>query len=107
MSTSEHTNALQGFGTLLTLALLIPALAAIGAWCTQLVMKFPPRSAAAGITAVVFMLSSALELIPVTVAVTRLVRTPRARKLRNYVLTLIGFAAVLPILTVYLVVMLR
>jgi hypothetical protein len=73
---------------LLGVALAVPAVVAVGAWCAQLVMKFGPRTAAAGITALLFMAASALELVPVTVAIVRLIRIPEARKSWSYALTI-------------------
>jgi hypothetical protein len=105
-----HSGALrrqQGFSVLLAVALAVPAVVAVGAWCTQLVMKFPARTAAAGMTALFFMGASALELVPVTVAIVRLIRIPEARKSWSYALTVIGIVALLPALATYLTVMLE
>lgn len=97
----------QGFSVLLAVALAVPAVVAIGAWCTQVVMKFPPRTEAAGMTALLFMIASALELVPVTVAIVRLIRVPEARKSWSYALTVMGIVALLPALATYLTVMLE
>jgi hypothetical protein len=97
----------QGFGVLLAAGLAVPAMVAIGALCTQLAMKFPPRSPAAAMTALTFMMVSAVELIPVTVAVTRLIRVPETRGWRSYALTIVGTLTFLPALAIYLAVMLE
>jgi hypothetical protein len=102
----SHDNVPRGFGVILTIALGAPTIAVIGSWCTQLFMKFPPRSAAAGITALIFMVASAAELIPVTIAITRLIRAPETREPRSYVFTVIGLVTLLPALATYLAVML-
>src|SRR5688572_20643770 len=97
----------QGFGVLLAAGLAVPAMVAIGALSTQLAMKFPPRSPAAAMTALTFMVASALELIPVTVAVTRLIRVPETREWRSYALTIVGTLTFLPALAVHLAIILE
>jgi hypothetical protein len=84
------------FGALLTLGLALPILIAVGAWCTQWVVRFPPRSAGASLTAAALVLGLVAEIVPVPIAVAKLIGNPTLRSRRNIVLTIIAALFLLP-----------
>jgi hypothetical protein len=84
------------FGALLTLCLAVPILIAVGAWCTQWILRFPPRSAGASLTAAALVPGLVAEIVPVPIAIAKLIRNPTLRSRRNIALTIIAVLFLLP-----------
>lgn len=84
------------FGVLLTLGLALPLLIAIGSWSLQWLLRFPPRSAGASLTAAALVLGLVAEIIPVPIAVTKLIRHPTLRSRGNLALTIIAALFLVP-----------
>jgi hypothetical protein len=86
----------KSFGKLLTLGLALPIFIAVGAWCLQWLLRFPPRSAGASLTAAALVLGLVAEIVPVPVAVAKLIRHPTLRSRGNLALTIIAVLFLLP-----------
>ena len=86
------------FSPALSRVLGIAAAVAVGSWLLQLLVRFPPRSRGAGVTALGLVLGSTVALIAAAIAIVLLVRRPAFRTRRNVLLTVIGAFASLPAL---------
>jgi hypothetical protein len=88
------------FAPTLSRALSIAIAVAVGSWILQFIVRFPPRSRGAGVTALGLVLGSTAALIAVAVAIVFLIRHPASRTWRNVLLTVVGVLASLPALVV-------
>jgi hypothetical protein len=88
------------FGSLLSLALVLPGLVALSAWCLLWLVEFPPRTAGACGTAIAIFGGTLGELASVCLAITQLIRKPALRTDRNTLLTAFGTAVLFPDLCV-------
>lgn len=93
------------FGVLLTLALALPVVVAVGAWCVYWLFQFPPRSIGGLLMAFALMAGWAAEIFPVPIAITRLIRYPALRSRRNIVLTIVATLFLSPGIALYFAVM--
>jgi hypothetical protein len=72
--------------------LCLPVVMAVGAWLTQFALRFPQGSVGASATAGILLLGLLGGVVPVPIALTKLVRNPSARTLTNAGLTAIAAA---------------
>lgn len=77
------------FSPLLLLGLVVPLVVAAGAWFIQLIVRFPPRSLGASLTAVAFLAVPLVESLVVPVAVMTLIRHPELRTATNVSLAIL------------------
>ena len=84
------------FGRPLKLALAVPILAVVAAVLVQSLIRFPVGSPGASLTAIAVMIGLAAEIVPVSIAVVRLVRNPHLRS--RGIITLTSTAALLLLL---------
>lgn len=75
------------FGLILSSALILPILLAAGSWITQALLRFPPGSVGESLTALGFMIGLLIEIIPVPIAITKLIRNSHLRKPVNVAVT--------------------
>lgn len=90
------------FGVLLTLALAVPVVVAVGAWCVQWLLRFPPRSPGMFLTALALGVGWMAEIFPVPIAIARLIMYPSLRTRRNVVLTIVATLFLLPGIALYI-----
>ena len=83
------TATVRSFGISLKLALLIPLLMIVSAFCAQWILRFPPRSHGASWTAFTLGLGLVVELVALPIAATKLIRHRELRSRTNLALTLI------------------
>lgn len=98
---SQVVTGAPSFGAALSLWLAVPVVIAIFAWGAQWLLKFPPRSPGASLTAVAVVAALVAVIIPVPIALTKLVRNPVLRTRRNVAVT--SFAALFLLLGVVVV----
>jgi hypothetical protein len=77
------------------LALLLPVLAAVSGWLLQWFLRFPPGSLGASLTASMLFLPPLAEIVPVPIAIIRLVRNASLRSIVTLALTALGAAFLL------------
>ena len=94
--TQLGVDRVQSFGTQLAVALSLPIALAVGAWCLQWLLGFPPRSVGASLTAGALVLALVALIIPAPIAVAKLIRHPTLRSRRNLTLTIIASLLLLP-----------
>ena len=78
----------RSFGISLKLALLVPLLMIVSAVCVQWIIRFPPQSHGASLTAFALGLALVAELIAIPIAATKLIRHRELRSRANLALTL-------------------
>jgi hypothetical protein len=82
----------RSFGWPMRFFLCLPLVTAVGAWLTQFAFRFPQGSIGASATAGVLVLGLLGGIVPVPIALIKLVRNPSARTLVNAELTAIAAA---------------
>lgn len=80
----------RSFGWPMRFFLCLPVVTAVGAWLTQFALKFPPGSIGASVTAGILVLGLLGGIVPVPIALIKLVRNPSARTLINAGITAIA-----------------
>jgi hypothetical protein len=85
----------KSFGWGLRTALILPVLAALSAWLIQWFLRLPQGSFGASLTASVLVLAPLAEIVPVPVAITKLVRHASLRTITAVTLTAVGAALLL------------
>ena len=95
---SQVAPVAPSFGAGLSLWLAVPVVMAIGAWVAQWLLRFPPHSPGASLTAVTVVAALVAVIVPVPIALTKLIRNPALRTRRNIILT--SFAGLLLLLGV-------
>jgi len=88
----EHQAA---FGILLSMALVVPGLVAMAAWCLQWVVEFPPHTTGASLTTIAIVGGTLGALAAVPLAITKLIHKPSLGTNRNVLLMAFG-AGMLP-----------
>lgn len=82
----------RSFGWPMRFFLCLPVVTAVGAWLTQFAFRFPQGSVGASATAGILVLGLLGGLVPVPIALTKLIRNPSARSLANAGFTAIAAA---------------